>query len=139
MLSLEVECMINWEPSGKPDCCQLSICVIIIKESRGSLYGSCYQLNSPNLTEGWGVQRVRRGTKERGLHVCASWRKWIVCVHTSLKQLTAIELVKSSSLYFEFVLTKCYKPYLLNKNIKYALMSFCISLCYGFYCYRKVK
>ena len=40
--------------------------------------------------------------------MCTSWRKWIVCVHTSWKQLTAIEPVKSSSLYFEFVLTSIY-------------------------------
>ena len=103
-----------------------SICIISMKESRGSLCQSCYQPNSPNLTEGWGVQRVRRGIKERGLHVCASWRKWIVCEYI-LKQLTAIEPVKSSSLYFEFVLTPVpFEGSWQEKNILHQKFSFSV-------------
>ena len=83
-------------------CVALSICVIIIKESRGSLCWSCYRLNSLNLTAG-----VRRDLGWAGIwHVwCASFRKWILCTHTSREKATAFELEKSSSLHFEFVLT----------------------------------
>ena len=39
---------------------------------------------------------------------CASWRKWILCTHTSRELTSAFESVKSSSLYFEFILTNMY-------------------------------
>ena len=57
----------------KHACCWLSICIIIIKESRGSLCRSCYKLNSPNLTEEWGLGCVEGwgGDEEaRGTYGC---------------------------------------------------------------------
>jgi len=113
-------------------CIALSICVIIIKESWGDVelhigradqQVRCAeyhkgvkrlpvwellpaQLSKPDWA-GMFYRGVRWGKKERGLHVWASWRKWILCTHTSWKRLRHLSRKNRLPYIFEFVLTTC--------------------------------